>query len=125
MAQAKGKSECSEEVRCRICYDDHNDAKNPLFNPCSCKGSMGLVHFNCLKRWLRENKQTVAKKSSVTSFLWNKFKCEICTTPYPSTFKDSKRHLYKLLDFTELKRCKKENFLLLESLPLASDPGRD
>lgn len=125
MVKNKNKSACQEEARCKICLESSDDAKNPLFNPCSCKGDLGLVHFNCLKRWLRENKETVSKNNSVNSFLWNKFKCEICTSAFPSTFKDSKRQLFKLLDITQLKKCKKENYLVLESLPLASDPGKD
>lgn len=124
MSRKHKKSEC-EELRCRICLESDNDAKNPLFNPCSCKGQLGMVHFNCLKRWLRQNKEKISKNDTVSSFLWSKFKCEICTSAFPTTFKDNRRQVFKLIDLTEIKRCKKENFILLESLPLASDPGRD
>ena len=43
------KQQGEEEVRCRICYDDTECEENPLILPCKCKGSCGLIHFNCLK----------------------------------------------------------------------------
>lgn len=40
-----------EEVRCRICFNDENTEEDPLFRPCKCRGSVGLVHRNCLNAW--------------------------------------------------------------------------
>ncbi|CAG0917605.1 unnamed protein product [Notodromas monacha] len=39
------------EVECWICYDA--DA-GPLIHPCNCRGGVGAVHHDCLKRWLVE-----------------------------------------------------------------------
>jgi E3 ubiquitin-protein ligase DOA10 len=45
------------EVVCRICLGEEDDpATNPLFSPCMCAGSMGLIHLQCLKEWLRLRK---------------------------------------------------------------------
>jgi len=117
MRKPSKKSGC-EEQRCRICLESDTDAKNPLFNPCNCNGD-GLVHFNCLKRWLTRNRQKQCKNENVTSFDYENFKCEICTHIYPSTFKDGQDRIHKLIDLSEIKRAQKNNkFLLLEQLPL-------
>ena len=42
---------------CRICLgDDDEPSTNPLFSPCVCAGSMGLIHLDCLKEWLKGKK---------------------------------------------------------------------
>jgi len=30
---------------------------NPLILACKCKGSVGLIHFQCLKSWVLTQKQ--------------------------------------------------------------------
>ncbi|CAN7991417.1 unnamed protein product [Ixodes hexagonus] len=35
---------------CRICHE--GDQKWPLLSPCTCSGTMGLVHLVCLEHWL-------------------------------------------------------------------------
>jgi len=45
------------ELVCRICLGEEEDATtNPLFSPCICAGSMGLIHLECLKEWLNNKK---------------------------------------------------------------------
>lgn len=46
---------------CRICYST-GDLQS-LINPCECSGTMGILHQNCLERWLEISNTT---------------KCEIC-----------------------------------------------
>ena len=46
---------------CRICYST-GDLRS-LINPCECSGTMGILHKNCLERWLEISNTT---------------KCEIC-----------------------------------------------
>lgn len=41
--------ETTEEVKCRICWDNYDVVENPLISACICKGSVGLVHFRCLR----------------------------------------------------------------------------
>jgi hypothetical protein len=39
--------------QCRICYDETNEEKNRLVEPCACKGSAQYVHELCLRFWIR------------------------------------------------------------------------
>jgi hypothetical protein len=38
--------------RCRFCWGSNADTENPLFSSCKCSGSVGYIHFNCLRSWL-------------------------------------------------------------------------
>ncbi|KDR22223.1 E3 ubiquitin-protein ligase MARCH2-like isoform X2 [Zootermopsis nevadensis] len=56
---------------CRICHED--DSSENLISPCECTGTLGLVHRNCLEKWLSASNTT---------------ECEICkyqfnTSRYP------------------------------------------
>ena len=42
----------ADNVQCRICWGNENDDENPLILACMCKGSVGLIHFECLKSWV-------------------------------------------------------------------------
>ncbi|CAH8604835.1 unnamed protein product [Heterobilharzia americana] len=53
-------------LRCRICLEE-GDEVDGLLSPCRCKGSVGLVHRNCLEKWL------------LTS---GKANCELCGYAY-------------------------------------------
>jgi E3 ubiquitin-protein ligase MARCH6 len=54
------------ELECRVCRCGPEDDR-PLYHPCLCSGSIGLVHQNCLETWLTHS---------------NKDKCELCSTKY-------------------------------------------
>lgn len=41
-----------EVKRCRFCWMTECDDSNPLFTSCKCSGSVGFIHFNCLRNWL-------------------------------------------------------------------------
>lgn len=34
-----------DQIQCRICWGNDEDAQNPLILACKCKGSVGLIHF--------------------------------------------------------------------------------
>lgn len=38
--------------RCRFCWSSGADHSNPLFSSCKCSGTVGYIHFTCLKSWL-------------------------------------------------------------------------
>ena len=40
---------------CWICYDPDASDAGPMINPCDCKGDVGAVHHDCLRRWLVES----------------------------------------------------------------------
>ena len=39
---------------CWICYDPDRCDAGPMINPCECRGDVGSVHHDCLRRWLVE-----------------------------------------------------------------------
>jgi len=106
-------------VRCRFCYDDEECEENPLILPCKCKGSVGLVHFNCLKQWIQMQKTSKeSADKNIKSFYWKKFGCEICLQMYPYNFKMNE-NIYKIMDLkAEITQLATNNFILLESMPL-------
>lgn len=83
--------ESPEHIQCRICWGNEEDeVNNPLILACKCKGSVGLIHFQCLKSWVLTQKQEKPISQStqnVRSFYWKRFECEICKHMYPYTFK--------------------------------------
>ena len=44
-------SKSSSGLFCRICHDGDSD-DNRLISPCSCSGSVGLIHRACIEKWL-------------------------------------------------------------------------
>jgi len=61
------KEDVDGDRACRICFD----SDKLLISPCRCKGSVGHVHYNCLKKW-----RLMAPKVEGAN------KCEICKYPY-------------------------------------------
>jgi len=59
-----------EAPMCRFCLDTHQTIKNPLIDPCACRGSMRYVHKRCLTRW---RFQDPIRNATV---------CLLCLTPY-------------------------------------------
>ncbi len=55
---------------CRFCLESSNTKKNPLIDPCECRGSVQFVHERCLMKWRRLNPSR------------NGEYCLICLTPY-------------------------------------------
>lgn len=55
---------------CRFCLESNNTRRNPLIDPCECKGSLQFVHERCLLKWRRINPNR------------NAISCLICLTPY-------------------------------------------
>jgi len=55
-----------EEVECRVCRGPAEEGR-PLYAPCRCSGSIGLIHQECLKSWLEVTRGT---------------KCELCSSVF-------------------------------------------
>lgn len=67
---------------CRICLSEECEEDNPFFSPCTCAGTMKLIHVKCLQTWLKSKLHT--KQSGNTTFIhWKTLECELCKTPYP------------------------------------------
>ncbi len=56
----------ASELECRICRGNSEDTR-PLYHPCLCTGSIGLVHQDCLEAWLTHSR---------------KERCELCSRKY-------------------------------------------
>lgn len=119
--EVRVSEETEEEKHCRFCWGDESSVDDPLITPCKCAGSVGLLHYSCLCKWIESK---VTKKShadeTVQSYTWKSFECEICKTAYPYSFKKDDR-LYKLFKIDE---PKSSNYLVLESLPLDKNTSR-
>ena len=131
-AMTVGTSQCVKDegehaIQCRICWGNEDDETNPLIIACKCKGSVGLVHFQCLKNWIltqKQEKPPSAQNQNVRSFYWKKFECEICKQMYPYTFK-IEQTIYKIIDLNEITSMITGNYILLESMPLDKNTSRN
>mmetsp|Transcript_84162 Transcript_84162/g.116284 ORF Transcript_84162/g.116284 Transcript_84162/m.116284 type:complete len:107 (-) Transcript_84162:1223-1543(-) len=79
--------ENDEQKQCRFCWCAEETAENPLILACKCRGSVGLIHFLCLKNWLKTQRHMKSIGDNVVSYYWKKFECEICKQSYPYIFK--------------------------------------
>lgn len=71
--------------RCRFCWSTNADPSNPLFTSCRCSGSVGYIHYTCLRNWLDVKKQFKVSPN-FSSFYWKSFECEICKKAYPCIY---------------------------------------
>jgi hypothetical protein len=106
----------NEEIPpCRFCLDNEMwEETNPLINPWECKGSMGLIHINCMRHWLNTKKSVKEYNGGTCIFYtWKIVSCELCKQPYPHTihFKD------KSVWILEYEEPQNEPFIMLESYP--------
>ncbi len=70
------------DIACRFCWSNEHDDTNPLLNSCKCAGSVRLIHYDCLKNWLKV-KMNKKEDETLISYIWKQFECEICKKPYP------------------------------------------
>ena len=75
-----------EEAACRFCWSQEEPEDNPKICVCQCSGSVGYIHFSCLKAWMKTKVQEVRHGNSVSQ-TWKQFECELCKTRFPYAFK--------------------------------------
>lgn len=110
--------ECVEQCPCRICLNEDISDENPLITPCSCSGSMGLVHLECLQKWL-SSKVASRESNNSASYSWKSLECELCKFKYPDRIQIKNR----VFDLLFMKKPE-NNYIILESLgPLPSNPN--
>lgn len=114
-----GIADKSQQIQCKICWDNEQTSANPLLSSCKCDGSVRYIHYECLKHWLKQ-KMTLKEETNCCSYTWKQFECEICKTPYPYIFRSS-GHKYRLVDVAIPKTG---NFLWLESLTFEKNSSR-
>lgn len=59
-------------AECWICYDNERTDAGPLIQPCDCRGDVGAVHHNCLRKWLMECAENSSENLS----------CKVCGAVY-------------------------------------------
>lgn len=75
---SSGMSNLSEEdTYCRVCFDSKDSEENWLISACQCNGSIGTIHVNCLKDWLKQ-KLEYKWNDSCSIYKWKSVGCEIC-----------------------------------------------
>jgi len=105
--------ENTESNICRICLQSAADESDPMISICKCKGSMNLIHLNCLKSWIG-HKLTVKEinKKMGISYIVKSYNCEICKEPYPIHIKHGNTQ-HNLLTYSVPEN---QNYVILESL---------
>jgi hypothetical protein len=109
----------TEQHQCRFCWGNESTEENPCIVPCKCSGTVGFIHYQCLKSWLAQ-KLHKKETTDLTSMYWKTFECEICKSAYPYLFKVDQK-LYKLVD---IQKPKSGHFMVMESLPLEKNTSR-
>lgn len=66
---------------CKFCLDSNNLRRDPLIEPCDCRGSLQFVHEQCLTRWRRINPTRNADN------------CPLCLEPYRLAIGEILEHL--------------------------------
>lgn len=46
-------SEKPAQSQCRFCWGTESSLENPCIVPCNCSGTVGFIHYLCLKNWLQ------------------------------------------------------------------------
>lgn len=106
------------EQVCRICLGEEEDAQNdPLFSPCICAGSMGLIHLTCLKEWLK-SKKIQRKGEVVSTFFWKNLECELCKQRFPVEIELADKRKFLILDYDlpEYEANDQPHYMTLESI---------
>ena len=67
----------ANEQICRFCFDATSHKSNPLFNVCQCAGSVKLIHYLCLKNWIK-NKMGKVETSHCIFYHFEPLICELC-----------------------------------------------
>ena len=71
---------------------------NPLLSPCKCTGSMGLIHIECLKEWLK-GKKIQRLGEAVSTYFWKNLECELCKTRFPVEIELKNKQKVAILDY--------------------------
>ena len=104
---------------CRICLSEEDDPiKNPLICPCTCKGSMKYIHYDCLKNWLNlkiesdlgYDRNSDTDQPTIT-YNTKDISCELCKEKLPDYIK----HKKKIFNVSFYKP-KYNKFVVLESI---------
>ena len=63
-----------------------------------CKGDSGLIHVNCLRKWIEKDLSVSELTDFQTNYVYAKLTCEVCKGVYPDIFKH-KGEIFALYNF--------------------------
>ena len=111
-------SDAEEGVTCKICLGTENETDNPLISLCACKGSIGMLHLGCLKKWIQSKLSSKANATgTIVNYSIKTFNCELCKVPYPLRFNlNGSTH-----DLIDLERPQHGEYFVMESLTQVKD----
>lgn len=55
---SQAASEKPQQGQCRFCWGTESSLENPCIVPCNCSGTVGFIHYACLKNWLHLKMQS-------------------------------------------------------------------
>ena len=121
VSRAASEPESEEPKICRICWTADDEDANPLIAPCRCSGTVGYIHYQCLKEWLR-SKMLERKNPGLHSQYWKVFECDLCKMSFPYTLSvcGSK---YPLVDFPQPENVK-QPYIVIQSQMLDKNSSR-
>ena len=124
-------SNCSHNSICWICHQESSHIENRAlqesswecfrnqsksFRPCLCKGSIGIVHQECLNKWASEKYKASIKTPGVGQDDMPVMNCPNCKAPYEYTVYE----MTKFKGFKNVKLISKEScwlfFLLVAQI---------
>ena len=72
----KTNNKNNDKIKCRECSSSDSEENNPIIKFCKCNDK--YRHYNCLKEFLKQKIYILEnEKKTVTSYLCDKFNCEI------------------------------------------------
>lgn len=97
--EKKQPNDVDLEGVCRICLGEEEEPdSNPLFSPCKCAGSMGLIHLECLREWLK-SKKIQRRGEIVSTYFWKNLECELCKQRFPIEIELKNKTKVNVLDY--------------------------
>ena len=87
----------TSDITCRICFRTHTNSYDPLLSICECSGTMALIHFKCLQKWIITKSVKKINAYCIT-YTWKSFDCDICKKRIPSeiTYNEKKYDLLNI-----------------------------
>ena len=102
---------------CNICFGEEiDDGKeylkftNPILAVCNCKGSSGLRHLECLRKWINQKRKVVKHGQFQETYQYAKSQCEVCSALYPDVV-EHRGHSY---DIFQYRVPRQSEYLVLE-----------
>ena len=98
--------------KCKFRIAD-NDAYNDDYNVCLCNCKNELIHFPCLKKYIKIEKSENGK-NTIKRYFTNNAYCKKCYTAFPIKFQLKGKNIF--FDTIHIEKPTDSNYIILESL---------